>query len=134
MIKTDKNLNISVESLQICTEPSEQGSFFQAGQNESKECYAMIKTNENSNISAESQPIYTKPFHGMGGMLNFGHAKSAINIFHQISKFSFWGGGGGGTLNYGHAKSAIKIFHQISNFSFLGGWGVHQTLVMPNLP
>ena len=61
MIKTDKNLNISVESQPICTKPSEQGSFFQAGKNESKECYAVIKTDENLNISAESQPICTKP-------------------------------------------------------------------------
>ena len=29
----------------FCTKPSEQGSFFQASQNESKQWYAMIKTN-----------------------------------------------------------------------------------------
>ena len=46
----NKNLNISAESQPICTKPSEQGLFFQAGQNESKECYAMIKTDKNSNI------------------------------------------------------------------------------------
>ena len=61
MIKTDENLNISAKSQLICTEPSEQGLFFQASQNESKECYAMIKTDENSNISAESQPICAEP-------------------------------------------------------------------------
>ena len=40
MIENDKNLNISVEYQNICTQPSEQGSFFQASQNESKEWYA----------------------------------------------------------------------------------------------
>ena len=80
-------------------------------------------------------------------MSNFGHAKSAIKNFHQISNFSFprggdvelWsykichkiflpdfqlfisGGGGGGMSKFGYAKSAIRNFHQISNFSFLGG-------------
>ena len=77
MIKTNKNLNISVESQLISTEPSEQDSFFWASQNESKEWYAMIKTDENSNISVEPWLIFTEPFQ--------------------------WG-------------------------------GVHQTLVMPNLP
>ena len=43
----DKNLNISAESWPNLTIPSEQGLFFQAGWNESKECYAMIKTEEN---------------------------------------------------------------------------------------
>ena len=57
-----------------------------------------------------------------GGMSNFGHAKSAINKFHQISTFSFLEGD---TSNFGHAKSAIKNFHQISNFSSpQGEWGV----------
>ena len=32
--------------------------------------------------------------------------------------------------NFGHAKSAIKNFHQISNFSFLGGGGVHHLTQM----
>ena len=41
--------------------PSEQGSFFQAGQNESKEWYAMIETYENVNISAEYKQFCTKP-------------------------------------------------------------------------
>ena len=31
MIENDKNLNISAESQPICTKPSEQGLFFQAG-------------------------------------------------------------------------------------------------------
>ena len=54
--------NISVESQPICTKPSEQGSFLQACQNESKEWYAMIKTDGNLNISAESQLICTSNF------------------------------------------------------------------------
>ena len=61
MIKTDENSNISVESWPICTKPSEQGLFFQASQNESKECYATIKTDENSDISVDTQLICTKP-------------------------------------------------------------------------
>ena len=60
MIKTDKNLNISADSQLICTKLSEQGSFFQASQNESKKCYARIKTDKNLNISADSQLICTK--------------------------------------------------------------------------
>ena len=44
MIETYKNVNISAEYQQFCTKPSEQGLFFRAGQNESKEWYAMIKT------------------------------------------------------------------------------------------
>ena len=59
MIKTYGNLNI--KSQPICTKPSEQGSFFRANRNESKECYAMIKTDRNINISAESQQICTEP-------------------------------------------------------------------------
>ena len=63
MIETYENVNISAEYQQFCTKPSEQGSglFFQASQNESKECYAMIKSYENINISAEYQQFYTKP-------------------------------------------------------------------------
>ena len=61
MIKTYKNVNISVEYQQFCTKLSEQGLFFQAGQNESKEWYAMIETYENVNISAEYQQFCTKP-------------------------------------------------------------------------
>ena len=61
MLKTDENLNISAESRWIYTKSSEQGLFFQAGRNESKECYATIKTDKNSNISVESQPICTEP-------------------------------------------------------------------------
>ena len=53
MIKTYKNVNISVEYQWFCTKPSEQGSFFQAGRNESKEWYATIETYENINISME---------------------------------------------------------------------------------
>ena len=43
----DQNLqkhNISARYQYFCTKPSEQGSFFRAGQNESKQWYAMIKT------------------------------------------------------------------------------------------
>ena len=53
MIKTCKNVNISAEYQWFCTKLSEQGSFFQAGQNESKEWYATTKTYENVNISME---------------------------------------------------------------------------------
>ena len=41
--------------------PSEQGSFFLAGQNESKEWYATMETYENVNISAEYQWFCMKP-------------------------------------------------------------------------
>ena len=57
----NKNLNISAESWLIFTEPSEQGLFFHASRNESKECYVKIKTDKNSNISVESRLICTKP-------------------------------------------------------------------------
>ena len=60
MAKTDENLNISADSQLICTKLSEQGSFFHAGENESKKCYATIKTDINFNISADSQPICTE--------------------------------------------------------------------------
>ena len=61
MIKTYENINISVEYQWFCTKPSEEGSFFQAGQNESKEWYAMITTCETVNISVEYQWFCTKP-------------------------------------------------------------------------
>ena len=61
MIETYKNINISAEYQQFHMKPSEQGSFFQAGQNESKEWYAMIETYKNVNISAEHQWLCTKP-------------------------------------------------------------------------
>ena len=61
MIETYENVNISVEYQQFCTKPSEQGSFFQASQNESKECYATIETYKNVNISAEYQQFCMKP-------------------------------------------------------------------------
>ena len=41
--------------------PSEQGSFFRADRNESKEWYATIETYKNINISAEYQRFCTKP-------------------------------------------------------------------------
>ena len=50
MIKTDKNLNISVDSQPILTKLSEQGSFFYASQNESKKLYVMIKTEQEVNF------------------------------------------------------------------------------------
>ena len=40
--------------------PSEQGSFFWAGQNESKEWYATIETYKNIYIPAEYQQFYMK--------------------------------------------------------------------------
>ena len=46
-------LNISAEYQQFCRKPPEQGLFFWAGQNESKEWYAMTKTYKNINISIE---------------------------------------------------------------------------------
>ena len=46
-------LNISAEYQWFHMKPSEQGLFFQAGQNESKEWYAMTKTYENINIIIE---------------------------------------------------------------------------------
>ena len=61
MIKTYKNIIISAGYQQFYTKPSEQGSFFQAGQNESKEWYAMIETYKNINISVEYQWFCTKP-------------------------------------------------------------------------
>ena len=39
----------------ICTKLSEQGSFFQVSQNESKKYFARIKPYKNLNISADSQ-------------------------------------------------------------------------------
>ena len=54
-------INISAEYQCFCTKPSEQGSFFQASRNESKEQYAMIKTYKNINISVEYQCFCTKP-------------------------------------------------------------------------
>ena len=54
-------LDISAEYQKFCTKPSEQGSFFRASQNESKEWYATIKTYENVNISAEYQQFCMKP-------------------------------------------------------------------------
>ena len=53
MIETYENVNISAEYQHFCMKPSEQGSFSQAGQNESKEWYAMTKSYENINISIE---------------------------------------------------------------------------------
>ena len=52
-IETDKNINISAEYQWFCMKPSEQGSFFQAGQNESKEWCATTETYENINIPME---------------------------------------------------------------------------------
>ena len=61
MIKTYKNINISVGYQCFCMKPSEQGSFFQACQNESKQWYATIKTYKNINISAQYQHFCMKP-------------------------------------------------------------------------
>ena len=54
-------LNISAEHQQFCMKHSEQGLFFQARWNESKEWYAMIKTYKNIIISVGYQWFYTKP-------------------------------------------------------------------------
>ena len=61
MVKTYKNVNISVEYQRFCTKPSGEGLFFQTGRNGSKEWYPTIKTYNNINISAEYQLFYTKP-------------------------------------------------------------------------
>ena len=61
MIETYKNVNISVGYEWFCTKPSEQGSYFRASQNESKEWYAMVETYANVNISVEYQCFCTKP-------------------------------------------------------------------------
>ena len=45
----------------FCTKPSEQDSFFWAGQNECKQWYATIKTYKNINISVGYQHFCTKP-------------------------------------------------------------------------
>ena len=55
MIKTDENLNFSVDSQLIHTELSEQGSFCQAGQNKFKKCYVMIKNEQNKIFPVGSQ-------------------------------------------------------------------------------
>ena len=55
MIKAYKNVIISAGYQQFYIKPSEQGSFFRAGQNESKEWYAMIETYKNINISVGYQ-------------------------------------------------------------------------------
>ena len=47
MIKTYKNINISAEHQWFCTKPLEQGLFFQASQNESKELEGTIETYKN---------------------------------------------------------------------------------------
>ena len=61
MIETYKNVNISVEYQRFCMKPSEQGSFFRADRNESKEWYAMIETYKNVNIPAEYQLFCMNP-------------------------------------------------------------------------
>ena len=53
MIKTEQKLNFPAGSLQICTKASEQGSFFQAGQNEYKKTYVMIKTEQKAQFSQQ---------------------------------------------------------------------------------
>ena len=61
----DQNLQkhkyLSMGYQYFCMKPSEQGSFFWAGQNESKQWYAMIKTYKNINISAKYQYYCMKP-------------------------------------------------------------------------
>ena len=60
-LKLHKNVNISVEYQWFYMKPSEQGSFFWAGWNESKEWYAMIKPYKIINISVEYQLFCMKP-------------------------------------------------------------------------
>ena len=60
-METYENVNISAEYQRFCMKPSEQGSFFRANRNESKEWYAMIETYKNINISAEYQLFCMKP-------------------------------------------------------------------------
>ena len=55
--------------------PSEQGSFFRAGRNESKQWYATIKTYKNINISARYQYLCTKPSE-QGSFLQAGRNES----------------------------------------------------------
>ena len=61
----DQNLQkhkyLSAQYQYFCMKPSEQGSFFQASRNESKQWYAMIKTYKNINISAQYQYFCMKP-------------------------------------------------------------------------
>ena len=61
MIKTYKNINISAQYQYFYMKPSEQGSFFWAVRNDSKEWYAMIKTYKIINISARYQYFCMKP-------------------------------------------------------------------------
>ena len=61
MMETYKNINISAGYQRFCIKPLQQGSFFWAGQNESKEWYATIETYKNINISAGYQHFCTKP-------------------------------------------------------------------------
>ena len=61
MIDSYKNIYISAWYEHFCVKRSEQGSFFQAGRNESKQWYAMIKTYKNINISAWYQHFCVKP-------------------------------------------------------------------------
>ena len=60
MVKTYESVNISAEYQQFCTKPSEGGSFFCTGRNES-EWYATMETYKIINISAEYQRFCTKP-------------------------------------------------------------------------
>ena len=61
MIETYKHVNISLEYQLFYMKPSEQGSFFWASWNESKEWYATIKTYKNVNNSVEYQRFCMKP-------------------------------------------------------------------------
>ena len=78
-IKTDEDLNISVESWPICTKSSEQGLFYWADWYESMEWYAMIKTDRNLNISAESQLVCTSNFFEFFNFFELFHTKVAQN-------------------------------------------------------
>ena len=155
MIKTDENSNISAEFWLICTEPSEQGSFFQASQNEFKECYAMIKTDENSNISAESWSICTEPSE-QGSFFqasqneskecyamikadeNLNISVESLPIWHRTFRtgliFPSWSKWVQGVLCYDQNWQKLKYRSWILiDLHQTFPEGVHQTLVMPNL-
>ena len=66
--------------------PSEQGSFFRASRNESKEWYAMIKTYKNINISVEYQWFCMKPSEHIGRPFS-GDGNFSFCIVHYVLYF-----------------------------------------------
>ena len=88
--------------------PSEQGFFFQASQNESKEWYAMTKNYKNVNISVGYQWFCTKP----------------------SEQSSFFGAGSNESKEW-YAMTG-RCFTSDGNFSFL--WYTVKLLLYGNLP